>query len=1089
MMPLVDRREFLIVSGATAGLSALPSGPLQAKETGTRVTDLRVDHLNHPMGLENSSPTFSWRLESDARNVRQTGFRILVATSESALLAGRGDLWDSGRIDTSASFGIEYSGRPLESRQRCWWTVQVWDGESTAPSDSDPARWEMGLLEADDWSAEWLAVESPRARADREFGLKWVWGGNSDETQPRLFRYKFDLPDTSTAGEFFADVSHSRAKIRDLWIDGRAVTSPDERGLAGQRFSSAELSSGEHVIAVSVDTSGIRGARTDGDIGLTIFGRFDLHSGETVRVSGGSEVKTSQAGGADWYETSFDDRAWDRARLIDFGDYQPWPPQPAQDLRHEFAVKTPVVKARLYATALGAYEARLNGHRIGDALLTPEISQYNKRTLYRVYDVSTEMLRQGENVLGMTVGDGWYASWDGHYNWAPPPRRVLAQLELTLADGTRQVVATGPGWRTTESPIRQAEMRMGEIYDARFEHPGWDSVGFDDSAWLEARAADAPACRIVAQTSPPIRAMEVLNSQAITQPKEDVYVFDFGRNFSGWCRLRVNGPRGSRVELKFAELLAPSGEIDQSSMAVEWWEEPKTDIYVLSGEKTGETFEPRFTYRGFRYVQVTGLPDAPTADTLQGIFARSDLKYSGRIRSSEPVIEDIWRMTMQAQRSNFVAIPTDCPSREQRGWMGDVGIFWDAAAFNMDICAFTSRQMDNATDGQTDDGALPMCAPLPERMYKDFFGTPGTAPAWGDGSIIAVWTTWTRYADRVIIRRNWSAMKRHLQFIYDKNKDFVWRHGRSADFGDWMSVGPTRLGPDVVPTTPKELIGTAYWAHSADLMAQMADAIGQDQDAAHFRGVFDDVRTAFNESYVQRDGTVGNGSQTSQVLALKFGLLDGDIKRRAEQHLARDVRERGVSLTTGILGAQFILDVLADAGYADLAYGLLLRTEYPSWGYMVRNGATAIWENWTGEFEYVSGDSEKVSRNHFALGSVCGFLFRRMAGIDTRTPGFEEIVIRPVIDPRVKKGGGDYDSIMGLISTNWTRDMDDTFMLDVTIPANTMATVHVPTTRKSKITEGRKEVARRDDMRIVSHLDHEVVIAVGSGKYRFVVDG
>jgi alpha-L-rhamnosidase len=1088
-MPLVDRREFLIVSGATAGISAFSSSHLQAIETGTRVVGLRVDNLERPFGLENSSPTFSWRLESDARNVRQTGFRILVAGSESALSAGRGDLWDSGRIDSSTSIGIEYAGQPLASRQRCWWSVQVWDEATTAPSSSDPAWWEMGLLEASDWAAEWLAVESPRARADRESGLKWVWGVNSDGTNSHLFRYKFDLPDAATTGEFFADVNHSRAKIRGLWIDGRAITSPDERGLAGQRFSSAEMSSGEHVVAVSVDTGGIRGARTDGDIGLTIFGRFDLHSGETVRVSGGSDVKTSQAGGADWYDTSFDDRAWDRARLIDFGDYQPWPPQPAQDLRHEFAVNMPVVKARLYATALGAYEARLNGHRIGDALLTPEISQYDKRTLYRAYDVSTDRLREGENVLGLTVGDGWYASWDGHYNWAPPPRRVLAQLELTLADGTRQVVATGPGWCTTESPIRQAEMRMGEIYDARLEHPGWDSVGFDDSTWQEAQAADAPACRIIAQTSPPIRAMETLNTQAITQPQKGVYVFDFGRNFSGWCRLHVNGPRGSRIELKFAEMLAASGEIDQSSMAVDWWEEPKTDIYVLSGDEAGEVFEPRFTYRGFRYVQVTGLPDEPTAETLEGIFAHSDLKYSGRIRSSEPLIEDIWRTTMQAQRSNFVAIPTDCPSREQRGWMGDVGIFWDAAAFNMDICAFTSRQMDNVTDGQKDDGALPMSAPLPERMYKDFFGTPGTAPAWGDGSIIAVWTVWRRYADRAIIRRNWSAMKRHLRFIYDKNKDYVWRHGRSADFGDWMSVGPTRLGPDVVPTTPKELIGTAYWAHSADLMGQMADALGYDQDAAQFRAVFENVRNAFNKSYVQKDGTIGNGSQTSQVLALQFGLLDVDIKHRAEQHLARDVRERGVSLTTGILGTQFILDVLANAGHVDLAYGLLLRAEYPSWGYMLRGGATAIWENWTGEFEYVSGNPAQVSRNHFALGSVCGFLFRRMAGIDTRTPGFEQIVIRPVVDPRVKEGGGNYDSVMGLISTNWIQDTAGTFTLDVTIPANTLATVHVPASPKSKVTESRRDVTRRDDMRIASRLDHEVVIEVGSGSYRFVVDG
>ncbi|MCH9693314.1 MAG: glycoside hydrolase family 78 protein [Gammaproteobacteria bacterium] len=1088
-MPRIDRREFLIASGATAGLSTLSASHLNAAQSATQVLGLKVDHLDSPMGLENPHPVFSWRLESDARNVRQTAFRILVAGSEAALANGRGDLWDSGRLDSAGSVGIVYAGRPLASRQRCWWSVRVWDGDSTAPSISDPSWWEMGLLEPDDWSAEWLAVESPRARADREFGLKWVWGENSDGTTSHLFRYKFDLPDASTAGEFFADVNHSRAKISGLWLDGLAITSPDERGLAGQRFSSADLDSGEHGIAVAVDTSGIRGARAGDDLGLTIFGRFDLRSGKTARFSSGSNITTGQTDSSNWYEPAFDDRTWKAAHQIDLGDYQPWPPQPAQDLRCEFEVKKPVVKARLYATALGAYEARLNGRRVGDALLTPEISQYDKRTLYRVYDVSTKTLRRGENVLGLTVGDGWYASWDGHYNWAPSPRRVLAQLELTLVDGTRQIITTGPGWRTTESPIRQAEMRMGEIYDARFEHPGWDSVGFDASAWQDAVATVAPACRIVAQTSPPIRAMETLKTQAITQPSKGVYVFDFGRNFSGWCRLHVKGIRGTRVELKFAEMLAPSGEIDQSSMAVEWWEEPKTDIYVLSGEKAGERFEPRFTYRGFRYVQVTGLPDAPTADTLEGIFAHSDLKCTGRIRSSEPLIEHIWRTTVQTQRSNFVAIPTDCPSREQRGWMGDVGIFWDAAAFNMDVCAFTSRQIDNVTDGQTDDGALPMCAPLPRRMYNDFFGTPGTAPAWGDGGIIAVWTAWKRYADREIVRSNWSALNRHLQFIQNNNTDYVWRHGRSADFGDWMSVGPTMLGADIEPTTPKELIGTAYWANSANLMSKMAASVGRSEDAAHYRLVFKNVRSAFNKAYVQDDGTVGNGSQTSHVLALALGLVDGQVKRRAEELLAKDVRERGVALTTGILGTQFILDVLTDAGFEDLAYGLLLRTEYPSWGYMFRKGATTIWENWTGEFQYVRGTDAFVSRNHFALGSVCGFLFRRMAGIDAKVPGFSEIVIRPVVDPRVTQGGGDYDSVMGRISTDWNKDATGTFTLDAKIPANTIATVYIPASRKSRITESRMDVAERCDMRIVSRLDDVAEIAIGSGSYRFVVDG
>lgn len=1080
----------MIASGATAGLSTFSASALSAGEPGTHVLGLKVDYLDRPVGLENPNPTFSWRLESDQRSVRQLAFRILVAGSEKALIEQRGDYWDSGKVDGSASFGVRYDGRPLPSRQRCFWMVQVWVEGAIALSTSDPSWWEMGLLEAGDWHAEWLAAEGERARRDREIGLDWVWGEATNQTNTRLFRCPFELPDESTAGTYFADVNHSRAKITGLWIDGHAVSSPDARPLKGQQFATARMSRGTHLVAVAVDISGIRGGRTSYDFGLTVFGRFELQDGTVARLSTEPSVTTHQKVDPDWFRLSYQDSAWDAVRSVDLGDYQPWPPEPAQDMRHLFEVQESVVKARLYITALGAYEGRINGQRIGDALLTPEISQFKERVLYRVYDVDSTTFRQGENVIALTVADGWYASWDGNFSWAPPPRRVLAQLELTLADGTQQIVATGPGWRNSESPIRRSQLRMGEIYDARLEHAGWDDSGFDDSSWEKASLASAPECKIVSQTSPPIRAMQSISTKAITEPSEGVYVFDFGQNFSGWCRLKVKGPRGTRIELRFAEMLAPDGQIEQSSMAVEWFEEPKTDVYILKGDQEGEVFEPRFTYRGFRYVEVTGLPAAPSTDMLVGIFAHSDLAYTGRIRSGSPLIERIWRATVNTQRSNFVAIPTDCPSREQRGWMGDAGLFWDAAAFNMDVCAFTSRQMVNVTDDQADDGAFPVMAPWPARRYNEFFGgVAGTAPAWADGSVIVVWTAWRRYGDLSVVKTNWSAMTRYLKFIQDNNPEYVWRNARSADFGDWMSVGPTMLGADIEPTTPKELIGTAYWANSANLMSQMADAVGRDEDAARFRSIFEKVRSAFNKSYVQEDGTIGNGSQTSYVLALALGLVEGEVRRRAEQLLAKDVRDRDVSLTTGILGTQFILDVLADAGFEGLAYGLLLRTEYPSWGYMFRNGATAIWENWTGEFEYVRGTNAFVSRNHYALGSVCGFLFRRMAGIDAEAPGFSEISIRPVVDPRMTQGGGDYDSIMGRISTDWSKDATGTFTLKAEIPANTTATVYIPVSRNSRITEGRIDVTERNDMRVVSRLDDVAAVSIGSGSYRFVVDG
>ena len=331
-------------------------------------------------------------------------------------------------------------------------------------------------------------------------------------------------------------------------------------------------------------------------------------------------------------------------------------------------------------------------------------------------------------------------------------------------------------------------------------------------------------------------------------------------------------------------------------------------------------------------------------------------------------------------------------------------------------------------------------------------------------------------------------MERYLGFIQSNNPDWLWKNARSADFGDWMSVGATKLGFDVEPTTPKEVIATAYWANSAALMAQMAGALNENEAAERYRSVFRNVRKAFNAAYVT-DRRVGNNSQTSLVLPLAFGLLEGEARSLAEQLLVKDVESRGGALTTGILGTQFILDVLANAGRPDLAYALLLRTDYPSWGYMFQNGATAIWENWAGEFEYVRGNPAYVSRNHYALGSVCGFLFRRMAGISSEAPGFRRIVVRPLLDDRIKEGGGEYHSVLGRISTYWKQESPDNLRLAVAIPPNASATVHIPASLGHRIFEGRSEIGSRRDMRILSRNKESVVVELGSGAYQFVVDG
>lgn len=1086
MTDSIDRREFLISAGAFVTLAPATNSPDARGFEKLHVVNLRCNYVDRPLGLEDPRPRLSWQLQSTLRNVRQSFYRIRVASSSEALGKRQADLWDSGKVKSRKCFGICYQGRQLTSRQRCWWNVQVWDERGNESHLSELSWWEMGLLDPGDWQARWLAIENTTERKNREAKLNWIWGKSSEKDDTQKFRCTFELPRAASSGELIAVVNewYWWIQITRIWLDGEPLAGPgtwvdmktareqkNHLGLSRQQLTLGALRVGRHTLAMEVsarDVWNILGTERMPDIsyvpGCAVLALFQLETGETIRIPSGTDWKTAGSTDSQWHKPAYDDSTWSNATEAPVGDYQPWPATPAMHLRKSFSLHKDVVQARLYVTALGAYEGRLNGKRVGDALLTPEPSQYAKRTLYQVYDVA-HLLQAGENVIGLTIADGWYASFDGRFAWAPPPRRVLAQLEITFADGSHQTHATGPGWRLAQSGLRTSEIKVGEVYDARYEQPAWDKLGFDDTDWLPAQVAESPTCGLTAQVSPAIRALQTIAPRQISQPKPGIYLIDFGLLFTGWCQLQVMGSRGSRVKVEYAELLTPSGEILTSNMH-DPMGEPKRDEFVLKGGPGGETLAPQFAYRGFRYAQISGLEAAPTVDSVKGVFIHSDLRITGRFRSSTPILNELARSVLQTQRSNFTGIPTDNAVREFRGWMGDAAIFWDAASFNMDVAAYTSRHMNNAVDDQSDQGAFPNIAPIPR--YGNTFHHAGTAPGWGDASIILPWTNWQRYGDTAIIEKHWEAMNRYVNFIQERNPTFIWKNDRSHDYGDSLAIDST---------TPKDLVATAYWAQSVDLLAQMSEAIGRTVDAGRLRQLFDKIRRAFNDTFVKSDGTVGTGSQTSYVLPLRFKLLGDPIRLEAANNLAANITARGNMLTTGILGTQFILDVLADTGHANLAYDLLLRPDYPSWAHMILSGASTIWETWNGE----------GARNQAPLASVGGFLFRRVAGIDAATPGFERVVIRPVLDPRVTRSGADYESQMGLISIDWQQARDGTASFTVIIPPNVDARVHLPVSPGQRVTEERRSIVRHPDLRVLTQSGREVVIEVGSGTYQFAV--
>ena len=1042
-MTKISRRRALLGTGMLAAAPVLlraaepqneRARPARSREP-LRAVHLRVERIEQPLGLEMPQPGFSWALESRARRAVQSAYRITAASSRERLQTAQPDLWDSGVVRTDRCLDVRYAGRTLTSAQRVWWRVQVWDGRDRAGPPSELSWFEMGLLQPSDWQAEWLDIEDSEERADRLTGVHWIWSDAPPlAPQPQQFRYGFELPAGVRRARLWLS---AKDDLLAVWVDGEPLALPDERPWGSMQDLPLPVTPGRHVIAVSGRADpGTFMPGTGGALAALV--KIWHADGTVERLSSGPQWRASQTAPQGWMHADFDDRSWAQAQpAATAPPCDPRPPRPAVFARRDFVITKPVARARLYATALGAYEPHINGQRLGTARLSPEITVARDHVLYQCYDV-TALVHPGANALGALIGDGWYASafsWNNErYSLAGSPRRFLAQLVVDFTDGAREVLVTDSSWKLAESMILASEIYNGEEYDARLEQPGWDNPGYDASRWRTATVGERPRERLVAQVDPPIRALRMLAVRTVTEPRPGVYVCDFGQNFAGWCRLHVQGPAATRVRLRHAEILHPNGMIDTSNLRAA----KATDHYTLRGDPHGEMYEPHFTYHGFRYVEITGFPGVPTRENLDGVVVHTDAAETGALELDQPIAQQIWHNALWSQRSNFFGVPTDCPQRDERmGWMGDIQVFLDAAAFNMDVDAFIRRFLGEIRAGQTPDGAFPIVTPQPASFPE--LVTAG----WSDAGVILPWTLYRRYGDTSVIAENWPHMQRWVDYVAQANPDFIWRRRRGLDLGDWLSVISTN--PDVAPnpaeaTTPKTLVATAYWARCAAMMAEMAEALGHADEAQRYGRMRERILMAFQNAFVRADGTVGNGSQTSYALALRFGLVPPPLRLRAGAHLAANVAGRGNLLSTGFLGTPCLLDALADSGQAHLAITLLLQTRYPSWGYMIEHGATTMWERWNGN----AVDRSMNSFNHYALGAVVGFMYRRLGGIDAAAPGFRRIQIDPLFDPRIPRVRAHYDSCVGRIDTELEGGAQGLTRLRLRIPANSSAQVHLP---------------------------------------------
>lgn len=1021
----LTRREAM-VAGLAGGLLAPPGLRAWASPAPSpMIADMRTNGVANPLLLETQYPRFSWVIGSGAKTEGQSAYRILVAGNEDDLTAGSNLLWDSGRIASSRNFDIAYSGAPLPARTRAVWCAEVWTGGQPRPYRSAAASLETGIGDPTGWDAEWLAGETETARLDRAAGIHWVGGSKLPRSKElNYFRARIDGGEGGAA-----ELLLSANRTEGVWLNGTTLKADqvwpaDWTAMARYPLT---LRAGTNHVAVAVRRS--TGFGTAPPLLAAIL-RHGPGLRQRLSSSAGWTTATEAADG--WEQPDFDDGAWEPAlpqtKSLPVGE--PWPDYPANHLRRAFTLARPVARARLYATALGVYEALLNGKPVDDRKLAPEFTDPSKHVLYQAYDV-TSLLAAGENILGFTLGNGWYGgkySTSGRFAFGPAPCRLIARLEIDYADGTTDSITTGRGWEIAEGAIRADSLYDGEVHDARLARPDWAVPGGGGPGWREALVVPAPSLSFLPQVAPPIRAHEAMPPRSVKRLQNGNRVFDFGQNFAGWPRLEVRAPAGNRIDLRFAESLRPDGGVDQGNLRTA----QQHDVYICAG-KGRETWQPAFTYHGFRYAEVSGLPDADADWSFSAVAGYQGLEVTGAFRTADPVIRKFWQNSLWSQKSNFWGLPTDCPQRDERlGWMGDAQVFWEAAAFNMDVAAYTARVMQDVRSGQRENGAFPDCIP-------PFVPTVRlSSPGWADAGVIMPYVSWRQNGDTAVIDAQWEAMERYLAWIAAGNPDHLWTKSRGADYGDWLAVDASAANPGS-PTTPKDLIGTAFWSRDASMMAEMAAATGRTEAAERYRALFGQVRAAFNAAYVRPDGTIGNESQTSYILPIHFGLLGPEAEREAARRLVAGIAARGGHLSTGFLGTPYILDALARTGHEQTAVSLLLERGFPSWGYMVEKGATSMWERWDSD----SADGGMNSLNHYAFGAITSFLFRRIAGIAAAAQGFSKVRIEPIMDARLGSAGATYRSASGTIRTDWAVE-SGRFRLDVELPPGIAGDVLLP---------------------------------------------
>ncbi len=911
MRHLLAKGRLCLMLAALGSISFLPVAHASHAVT---LDHLRCEYLTDPIGIDVLQPRLSWQLVSNERGETQNGYQILVASDPEILDQDKGDLWDSGRVDSNHSIQVAYAGKPLHARSQCFWKVRVWDMNGKPSAYSRPAYWEIGLLQPMDWA-----------------GGQWI-------------------------------------------------------------------------------------ARTT-----------DTNS------------------------------------------------NPAPLFRKQFNVASEVKLARAYICGLGYYELYLNGQRIGDHLLDPGFTRYDKRVLYNTYDV-TAALKSGQNAIGVMLGNGWYnvhtrAVWDfDKAPWRAAPK-LLMQLYIEFKDGSKFYTVTDDKWKTSTGAVLFDSIYGGEIYDARLEKTNWTTVNFNDSSWSPALAVEAPKGKLAAQMMPPIKLDKKIEPVKIVQVKPDVYVYDFGQNFAGFAELTIEGKAGKAVTMKYGERLAADGTVDQTIisehiMKVDNGQQFQTDSYTLEGNGP-EKWHARFSYYGFQYVEVHS--EIPlTLKNLTGCFIHSAVPEVGTFECSNEMFNKVWRNGRWSYLSNLQGIPTDCPHREKNGWTGDAHLACEQGLLNYDSTAVYAKWINDLGDEQRESGELPGIVPTAGWGYKW-----GNGPAWDSSFLLIPFYLWEYSGDTRVLTSHYEGLKRYVDYLTSKSKNGI------VDLGlnDWAQAKTT---------TSREITSTGYYYQDALIVAKAASLLGKDREAHKYEDLAGAIKDAFNKNfYNPATGLYGYStnkfvthdvSQTSMSCALYQGLVEKTNTTLVMSNLVNMIKRNDYHIDTGILGAKYILNTLSDNNRFSYAYAMANQHTQPSWGWWIDQGATTLWEQWNGN----------DSRNHIMYGDICAWFYKTIAGIgpDPTSPGFKHFIIKPHVASGMTWAKATHQCMYGLIASEWKHEGFN-FSLKVTVPPNTTATIYVPSSNLKWVMENGKPATKAVGVRNATVEDGYSAIEVDSGTYQF----